>query len=151
MGTRTRAFGRLWLVRLWVQRFGFFLLVAAGFALLIIGRVDSPWAGRLRAGMLDAVAPVAHALALPGRAVSEWFGSVKSSTDLQRQNAELKGEIESLRLRLTAMDELARENQEFSKLLGVQMPDEGKHIAARVISEPGGPYVRSVLISAGNR
>ena len=58
MGTRTRAFGRLWLVRLWVQRFGFFLLVAAGFALLIIGRVDSPWAGRLRAGMLDAV--VAH-------------------------------------------------------------------------------------------
>ena len=31
------------------------------------------------------------------------------------------------------------------------MPDEGKHIAARVISDPGGPYVRSVLIRAGQR
>jgi len=151
VGTRTRAFGRIWLVRLWVQRFAYLLLIAAAFALLVLGRLDSPWASRLRGGLLDAVAPIAHALSLPGRAVSDWFASVKSTTDLQRQNAELKSEIESLRLRLTAMDELSRENGEFKKLLGVHVPDEGKHIAARVISDPGGPYVRSLLIRAGQR
>lgn len=151
MGTRTRAFGRIWVVRLWVQRFAFLLLIAAAFGLLVLGRFESPWASRLRAGLLDAVAPVAHALSLPGRAVSDWFASVKSTSDLQRQNAELKTEIDSLRLRLTALDELDRENREFRKLLAVKMPDEGKHIAARVISDPGGPYVRSVLIRAGQR
>jgi rod shape-determining protein MreC len=151
VGTRARPSGRLWLVRLWLQRFAFLLLLAAAAALLALGRVESPWAGKLRAGLLDAIAPVAHALSLPGRAVSDWFGSVKDTAQLQRQNAELKAEIESLKLRLTALDELARENAEFRKLLGVQIHDEGRHIAARVIADPGGPYVRSVLVRAGHR
>lgn len=151
MGTRARPSGRLWLVRLWLQRFAFLLLLAASFALLALGRVESPWAGKLRAGLLDAIAPIAHGLSLPGRAVADWFGSVKDTAHLQRQNAELKAEIESLKLRLTALDELARENGEFRKLLGVQIHDEGKHIAARVIADPGGPYVRTVLIRAGHR
>lgn len=151
MGTRARPFGRIWLVRLWLQRFAFLLLVAAAFALLGLGRVDSPWAGRLRAGLLDAIAPVAHGLSLPGRAVSDWFASVKDTGQLQRQNAELKAEIDRLRLRLTALDELARENREFRNLLGVKLADEGRHIAARVIADPGGPYVRTVLIRAGQR
>ncbi len=151
MATRARPSGRLWLVRLWLQRFAFLLLLAAAFALLALGRVEAPWAGKLRAGLLDAIAPVAHALSLPGRAVSDWFGSVKDTAQLQRQNAELKAEIESLKLRLTALDELARENGEFRKLLGIQIHDEGRHIAARVIADPGGPYVRSVLVRAGHR
>lgn len=151
MGTRARPSGRLWLVRLWLQRFAFLLLLAAAFALLALGRVESSWAGKLRAGLLDAIAPVAHALSLPGRAVADWFGSVKDTAQLQRQNAELKAEIESLRLRLTALDELARENGEFRKLLGIQIHDEGRHIAARVIADPGGPYVRTVLVRAGHR
>jgi rod shape-determining protein MreC len=141
----------LWHVRLWVQRFALVLLLAASFALLALGRVESPWAGRLRAGLLDAIAPIAHGLSLPGRAVADWFSSVKDTAQLQRQNAELKSEIESLKLRLTQLDELARENGEFRKLLGVQIFDEGKHIAARVIADPGGPYVRTVLIRAGKR
>jgi rod shape-determining protein MreC len=151
VGTRTRAFGRIFFVRLWVQRFAFLLLIAAAFVLLGLGRLDSPWASRLRAGLLDAVAPVAHALSLPGRAVTDWFASVRTSSDLQRQNAELRSEIDSLRLRLSALDELSRENREFRRLLGVQVPDEGKHIAARVIADPGGPYVRSLLVRAGHR
>lgn len=146
MGTRARPSGRLWL-----QRFAFLLLLAAAVALLALGRVESAWAGKLRAGLLDAIAPVAHALSLPGRAVADWFGSVKDTAQLQRQNAELKSEIEILKLRLTALDELARENAEFRKLLGVQIHDEGRHIAARVIADPGGPYVRTVLVRAGAR
>lgn len=151
MGTRARQFGRLWHVRLWLQRFAFVLLLAASVALLALGRVEAPWAGKLRAGLLDAIAPIAHGLSLPGRAVSDWFGSVKDTAQLQRQNAELKAEIEGLKLRLTQLDELARENGEFRKLLGVQIHDEGKHIAARVIADPGGPYVRTVLVRAGQR
>ena len=151
MGTRARPSGRLWHVRLWLQRFAFLLLLTASVVLLGLGRVESPWAGRLRAGLLDAIAPVAHGLSLPGRAVADWFSSVKDTGELKRQNAELRGEIESLKLRLTALDELARENGEFRKLLGVQIHDEGKHIAARVIADPGGPYVRTVLVRAGHR
>ena len=151
MGTRARPFGRLWHVRLWLQRFAFLLLLAASVALLALGRIESPWAGKLRAGLLDAIAPIAHGLSLPGWAVSDWFGSVKDTAQLQRQNAELKSEIEGLKLRLTQLDELARENGEFRKLLGVQIADEGKHIAARVIADPGGPYVRTVLVRAGHR
>jgi rod shape-determining protein MreC len=151
VGTRAGSVGRLWHARLWLQRSAFLLLLAASFALVALGRVESPWAGRLRAGLLDAIAPIAHGLSLPGRAVADWFGSVKDTAQLQRQNAELKTEIENLKLRLTALDELARENREFKKLLGVAIHDDGKHIAARVIADPGGPYVRSVLIRAGHR
>lgn len=151
MGTRARSISGLKLFKLWLQRFAFLLLVGASLALLAFGRSETSWAGRLRAGLLDAVAPIAHGLSLPGRAVSGWFSTVKTTADLQRENADLKDEIERLKLRLTALDEFARENREFRKLLGVQMPDEGKHIAARVIAEPGGPYVRTVLIRAGHR
>jgi rod shape-determining protein MreC len=151
VATRARPFSRLSLVRLWVQRFAFVLLLAASVALLGIGRAEAPWVGRLRAGLLDAVAPIAHALSLPGRAITAWFASAIDTAQLQTQNAALKAEIDALRLRLTQIDELRRENREFRSLLGVHQPDEGKHIAARVIADPGGPYVRTVLIRAGHR
>lgn len=149
MVTRGRPISRFKVVRLWLHRLAFFLLAAASIGLLALNRVEQPWASRLRAGLMDGLAPIAQGLSLPARAVADWFGTVKDTTQLQRENAELKAELEKLRLVIQSMNQAARDNAEFRSLLSVKLPDDGKHIVARVIADPGGPYVRSLLIRAG--
>ncbi len=151
MATRGRPISRFKVVRLWLHRLAFFLLAAASIGLLALNRVEQPWASRLRAGLMDGLAPIAQGLSMPARAVSDWFGTVKDTTQLQHENAELKAEIDKLRLKIQSMDQAARDNAEFRSLLSVKLPDEGKHIVGRVIADPGGPYVRSLLIRVGSR
>ena len=151
MPKRGRPISRLTQVRLWIQRFALVLLILASLGLLAVGRVEAPWAGALRAGLMDALAPIAEGLSLPARAVGEWFGSVQDSGALRKENAALKSEIERLRYRLGELEQAERENADLRRLLGAPAPDAGRHVAARVIADPGGPYVRSVLIRAGSR
>ncbi len=151
MAARGRPISRLKLAQVWLQRFAFIVLLAISIGLLGLTRVDAPWAQRVRAGLMDALAPIAHGMQLPAQIVADWFGSVKDTDRLQRENAELRVEIERLRLAMGAMEQTVRENSEYRALLGLKLDESGKHIAARVIADPGGPYVRSLLIRAGSR
>ncbi len=151
MAARGRPTSGLKLAQVWLQRFAFILLLAVSVGLLGLTRVDAPWAQRVRAGLMDALVPIAHGLQLPAQIVADWFGSVKDTDRLQRENAELRVEIERLRLAMGATEQLVRENGEYRALLGLKLDEGGKHIAARVLADPGGPYVRSLLIRAGNR
>jgi rod shape-determining protein MreC len=151
MARRGRPISRLYLLRLWIQRFAFVLLLGASLALLAFGRAESPWASQLRAGVTDAVAPVASILSIPLRAVADWYGAMQDGETLRRENAELKAELLRLRLRNTELEQAGIENEQLRRLANAKVPIPGKHIVARVLADPGGPYVRSFLVSAGAR
>jgi rod shape-determining protein MreC len=151
MARRGRPISRLFLLRLWIQRFAFVLLFGASLALLALGRAESPWASQLRAGVTDAVAPVAAILSIPVRAVSDWYGAMQDGEALRRENADLRAELLRLRLRNTELEQAGIENEQLRRLANAKVPIPGPHIVARVLADPGGPYVRSFLVSAGAR
>src|SRR5687768_9288541 len=142
---RGRPISRYKLAQVWLRRLAFVFLIVLSVALLGLTRVEAPWAIALRTGLMDALAPIAHGLSLPAQAVSGWFSSVRDATRISEENAALRREVDQLRLRLQAMDQTERDNREFRSLLGVKLAEDGRHIAARVIADPGGPYVRSLL------
>ncbi len=146
---RGRPFTRLRSARLWVQRFAFLLLICAAFGLIVIDRAQSPWARGARAFVTDMVTPMIVAVSEPVQAVSDWFGAFESSATTRERNASLADEVARLRLELQKKAGLEAENDRLRKLLNAGKRYVGKHIAARVLTDPGGVYVRSIIINAG--
>lgn len=146
---RGRPFRRLRSARLWVQRFAFLLLVCVAFALVVIDRTQTPWARSARAFVTDMVTPVLVAVSEPVHAISDWFRAFESTTSIRQRNAALTEEVAQLRLELQKKAGLERENQRLRALLNAGARYVGKHVAARVLVDPGGVYSRSVIIDAG--
>lgn len=146
---RGRPFRRLRSARLWVQRFAFLLLICAAFGLIIIDRAQSPWARGARAFVTDMVTPMIVAVSEPVQAVSDWFNAFESSATTRERNASLAEQVARLRLELQKKAGIEAENARLRALLNAGKRYVGKHVAARVLTDPGGVYVRSIIINAG--
>lgn len=146
---RGRPFRRLRSARLWVQRFAFLLLIGTALGLIVIDRTQSPWARSARAFVTDMVTPMIVAVSEPVQAISDWFNAFESSATIRQRNAKLTAEVARLRFELEKNTGLAAENERLRALLNAGKRYLGKNIAARVLTDPGGVYVRSVIINAG--
>lgn len=124
------------------------ILVAGG--LVVIDRIDSPVTREIRSGVADVFAPVVETLSAPFRAAANWFDSFESNATVRRRNAELLKELERLRVALQEMAALEDENRRLRKIANAGKRIKGRHITARVVADPGGPYVRSLIVRAGS-
>lgn len=151
MRTRRGPVTRLLSIHRWVQRFAFFILVAAAIGLIAVSRMNAPWAEAARTGLMDAVSPVVDVLSLPVKAVSSWFNSFEDMDRIKRENARLKAEIVRLRLREMEADRLEADNVRLRKLVNAPPRITGRHVAARVIADPGGLYRRAFIVQVGRK
>ncbi|MGE0733872.1 MAG: rod shape-determining protein MreC [Alphaproteobacteria bacterium] len=148
---RGRSNNRLSYLRLWLQRFSLVILLVASLALIVIGKVDAPWAERARTALSGFFTPLFEAVAEPFESVGNWATSFEEIKTVQRENAELKAEVARLRQLETQNRQFERENKELRRLLNAGPRDQIKAVAARVIADTGGVYVRSLLVRAGLR
>jgi len=138
-------------VRAWAQRFAFLFLVIAAFALMLLGKADTVLVERARSVVTDAMAPVLEVLATPVDTVSDIVEQVQELADLRIDNASLRRENERLRNWQAVAQKLEAENAALRELSHLAAEPEKRFVAARVIGDPGGVFVRSVLINAGAR
>jgi rod shape-determining protein MreC len=146
---RGRPYNRLSSFSFWTRRFSLLILLCAGIGFIVIDRVETPWARQARAAVTDVFTPIIDTVSAPFHAVSDWFDSFESNSEARRKNAVLKRAMEALKIQLQEKAALAEENKRLRSLLNVGKRYSGKHITARVIADPGGAYVRAVLINAG--
>jgi len=125
------------------------MIVAAG-GLIVIDRIDSPVTREIRSSVADIFAPVIDTLSTPFRAAANWFDTFESNAAVRRQNAELINEVERLRVELQEMAALEDENKRLRAVSRAGARIKGRHITAVVVSDPGGPYVRSLIVRAGS-
>lgn len=151
MRTHRGPVNRLLSAHRWVQRFAFFLLLAAAVGLIAISRLNAPWAEAARTGVMDAVAPVVDVLAMPVKAVSGWFNSFEDMDRIKRENARLKAEVVRLRLREMEADRLDADNVRLRELVNAPPRVTGRHVSARVIADPGGLYRRAFIVQVGRK
>lgn len=136
-------------IKMWGQRFSLGLLILAGAGLLIFSRADDTGVRRFQAWVHDAAAPFLDGLSRPAEGVESLLTGIKSMVALEEENAALRREIQRLRGWETVARRLDQENRVLRRFLNAKAEGLGPVIAGRVIGDPGGPYVRAVIVNAG--
>ncbi len=127
------------------------VLVLLAATLMILHRIDTLPVERFRTAVTDAVMPVMTAVTAPVTAAIESFEGVTTLRDLKAENIRLKEENARLQQWYEAAMKLQAENGSLRDLLNVKADPELNFVTARVVSDPGGAFVRSVLLPVGAR
>ncbi|MBL6934296.1 MAG: rod shape-determining protein MreC [Alphaproteobacteria bacterium] len=134
-----------------VQRFTFLALVGTALGLMVVGRADVRFVEQARIAAVDAVAPILDALSRPAATISQTVDRVQGLIALDRENTLLKQQNNRLKRWRNVALQLETENRELQKLLNFVPSSALSFISARVISDSGGAFARSMLINSGSR
>jgi rod shape-determining protein MreC len=133
------------------QRFAFLSLICVSVALLVLGKADLVLMERIRTISTDALSPVLGALSQPTDALNKGIERVRSLAGLVEENERLRRENERLLRWQSASLALDRENEYYRSLLNALTDPLVLPVTARVVGDSGGPFVRTLLLSAGAR
>ena len=138
-------------LRALVQRFSFLLLILAAIALMMVARMDPLAVDNARARVTDAFTPILNIFSRPAATVADVLEAGRQLIELHGENARLRAENERLLQWQQAALRLEAENKSLRGLLAYK-PDPGaSYITARVVADPGGAFVRTLVVMAGRR
>ncbi|MGB8182861.1 MAG: rod shape-determining protein MreC [Stellaceae bacterium] len=136
-------------VRATVQRLTLPFLIFISALLAVLGKADVLLFDRVRVVLADTLAPVLQVAGEPIVTASKAIGTVKDIASVYRQNEELKLENQ----RLLQWQEVARrlesENEELRNLVKFAPQGAMSSVAAQVIADSGGAFLRNVLVNVG--
>jgi rod shape-determining protein MreC len=127
------------------------VLVLLSLALMILHKADTLPVERFRAAAMDMASPVLTAVSAPLTALADNLDSVTTLRDLKAQNIRLEEENTKLQKWYESALRMQAENQSFRELLNVKADPTLNFVTARVISDAGGAFVKSVLLPVGLR
>lgn len=125
------------------------LLVAASFALMLLGKADALLAERARTKLADLLVPVYAVLAEPARSIRDVVEEAHELVNLRTENARLREENIRLRQWHDAALRLDAEVAQLRDQLGFVPEARGTFRSAKVVADAGGAYARAVLIGIG--
>ena len=105
----------------------------------------------LRGNTADFFAPIITVVGAPFQNIAIFFHDVTGLAQLQADNRRLLQENEKLREWYQTALLLSSENQSLRKLLDMPVAEQHSHIGARVLSDTGNTYVKSLMVSVGTR
>ena len=136
-------------IRLITTRITPVILVLLCVTLVIAHRLESAPVEKLRTMVTDAAAPVLYAVSKPVSDFVSSFDGVATMRSLKAENIRLKEENAKLKEWYETALRLQAENQSFRDLLNVRADPELSFVTARVVSDPGGAFIKSVLLPVG--
>ena len=102
-----------------------------------------------RSNVSDFFAPVLRIVGMPFEKIALFSHDLNSLAQLQADNQRLVEENKKLREWYQTALFLDSENKSLRQLLNMPLEQNYKHVGARVISDSGHAYVKSVLVAAG--
>jgi rod shape-determining protein MreC len=125
------------------------MLMAMSLTLMVMSQTGSPLVSRIRLALTDTLVPVISVAGAPLDAVagvSEWVGEIAR---LRSENIALKNaNLQLLQWQAIAKSMEAENNSLRSLMNAVSIP-KSNYITTRIVTDMGGPYVRSALIGGG--
>jgi rod shape-determining protein MreC len=138
-------------IRVMAQRFATLLLVAAAVGLMLLGRADNPVIERIRLAVVDAATPVLAAVSEPIGTVNRLVREVDELLFLRERNATLREENARLLQWQSVARRLEQENAQLRALVKARPDPLPAYVTARVVGDSAGPFVRTLLLNAGQR
>lgn len=102
-----------------------------------------------RIGVSDIFSPVLAVISSPFQSMAEAVSGVSGKAALKAENSKLKAENERLREWYQTALLLQAENQSLQKLLNLKVEQEHNYVTARVVSDAGNAFVKTLLVSSG--
>ena len=138
-------------IKVLIQRFALLFLILVAFALMLLSKAETSAIEKVSNVVVDIFAPLMDGLSQPAAAISDAVSAVRQLANIHAENDRLRRE----NARLLAWQETSRrlmaQNQALMSLLEYKPDPRAKYIAARVIGDSGGAFVRSMLINSGRR
>ncbi len=117
--------------------------------LLVVGRGQEALFDDARGAANDVSAVFMEVLSVPASEVNQWIAGLGSLFSTYDENQKLRQENAKLRAAQSELSELQRKVQRYEGLLKIPTDAPVTAVAARVIADTAGPFVRTVLINAG--
>lgn len=127
------------------------LVLFALIALVLLWRIDSPRAERLRTAALDAIVPSLDWVMLPVARAADMIEGARSYSRIYEQNRELRRELRQMRAWREAALQLEQENAKLRDLNNVRLDPALTFITGVVLADSGSPFRKSVLLNVGRR
>lgn len=125
------------------------LLILLALTFMAVHRTETLPVEKLRIALTDAVTPVMAGISAPFAAVGESFAGIKTMRQLKAENIRLKAENERLQQWYQAALKYQAQNKSLQDLLNVKADAELSFVTTRIVSDPGGSFVKSVLLPVG--
>jgi rod shape-determining protein MreC len=138
-------------LKAWASRFALLLLVGAAFGLMLIGRTNTFIVEETRTAVTDMVTPILDVVSQPVDTFSGVLDQAESFTRLSAENQTLKEQNARLLQWQAVAHRLEAENAALRNLNNMVPDPAMRYITPRVVGDPGGAFVRTVLINAGER
>lgn len=136
-------------LKVWLQRFAVMTFVMLAFGIMLLGKADSRFMERARIAVSDLLSPIVDVASEPAQTISDFMDSLTELAVLREENARLRQENSRLLEWERAARTLQSQNQALRSLTNFVDVPAARQIAARVISDASGVYVRSLLLAAG--
>ncbi|MDE1968365.1 MAG: rod shape-determining protein MreC [Alphaproteobacteria bacterium] len=136
-------------VRATVQRLTLPFLIFVSALLAVLGKADVLLFDRVRVVLADTLAPVLQVAGEPIVTVSKAIGTVKEAASVYRENQELKLENQRLMQWQEVARRLESENEELRNLVKFAPQGAVSSVAAQVIADSGGAFLRNILVNVG--
>ena len=132
-----------------IRRLGVGFLVLCLFAVFVLWRIDSPRAERFRAHLVDVVVPNLDWAMVPVTEMANLARGFQSYAALQRQNRELRDELQQMKAWKEAALQLEQENAKLLDLNKVRLDPALTVVTGQVMADSGSPFRQSVLLNVG--
>ncbi len=129
----------------------FVFLLGLSTIVLVLGRLEPVAVERVRSTVIDTVAPLLDVLSRPIDLARQVASEVESHLELRTENQQLKAEVERLTAWQAVARNLSEENKSLRQLMSLPADPQITYVTARVVADAGGPFVRTILIGAGER
>ena len=125
------------------------VLIAASFAVMLLGKADALIAERARMALADTLTPIYAVLAEPLSRLRDTADDLEHLWTLRSENQRLREENDNLRRWRAVALALDAENTVLKGNLR-WIPDPApSYLTARVVADAGGVYARAVLLAVG--
>lgn len=125
------------------------ILALLAVTLMILHRTNALPVEKLRVAMMDALTPAMTMVSAPFISFVDSIDGVTTIRGLKAENIQLREENARLQQWYENALKLQVENQSFRELLNVKADPTLTFVTARVISDAGGAFVKSVLLPVG--
>lgn len=132
-----------------IRRLAVSVLILCLFAVFVIWRIDSPRAERVRAQLVDWVVPNMEWAMVPVTETMKLVRGFQSYAALQRQNRDLRNELQQMKAWREAALQLEQENAKLLDLNRVRLDPALTVITGQVLADSGSPFRQSVLLNVG--
>lgn len=135
--------------RLIYTRYAAFLWSGAALLLMVFSIASSEKASHVRITIVDAVSPAVEIVSRPFVAASKAVTDMTGISELRAENLRLAEENKRLQEWYQSALKLEAENKSLRDFLNVTAEPDRAMLTTRILADPGGRFVKSFLVAAG--